>query len=50
MVDLIEEIARIYGYDNIPTNRAVASQDMHPTKEIGFDLLKVLELRVIHVQ
>ncbi|MBT8439470.1 MAG: phenylalanine--tRNA ligase subunit beta [Gammaproteobacteria bacterium] len=45
-VDLIEEIARIYGYENIPTNRAVASQDMHPTKEIGFDLLKAKRLLV----
>jgi len=45
-IDLIEEIARIYGYDNIPTNRAVASQDMHPTKEIGFDLLKAKRLLV----
>lgn len=45
-IDLIEEIARIYGYDNIPTNRAVASQDMHPAKEIGFDLLKAKRLLV----
>ncbi len=45
-IDLIEEIARIYGYDNIPTNRAVASQDMHPAKETGFNLLKAKRLLV----
>jgi len=45
-VDLIEEIARIYGYANIPTKRAVASLDMHPTKETGFDLLVAKRLLV----
>ena len=45
-VDLIEEIARIYGYENIPTNRAIASQDMHPTPEAGFDLLRAKRLLV----
>ncbi len=45
-VDLIEEIARIYGYENIPTNRAIASQDMHPGREVAFDLLKAKRLLV----
>ncbi len=45
-VDLIEEIARIFGYENIPTNRAIASQDMHPGREVAFDLLRAKRLLV----
>ena len=43
-VDLIEEIARIYGYDNIPAKRATAALDMHPSPETGFDLLRAKRL------
>ena len=43
-VDLIEEIARIYGYDNIPAKRAMAALDMHPSPETGFDLLRAKRL------
>ena len=45
-VDLIEELARIYGYENIPTNRAMASQDMHPGREVAFDLMRAKRLLV----
>jgi len=45
-VDLIEEIARIYGYDNIPTKRSLVSIDMHPAKENAFDLLRAKRLLV----
>ena len=45
-VDLIEEIARIYGYDNIPAKRSMAALDMHPAKETGFDLLRAKRLLV----
>ncbi|MGD2119488.1 MAG: phenylalanine--tRNA ligase subunit beta [Chromatiales bacterium] len=45
-VDLIEEIGRIYGYENIPTLRSIAVQDMHPQKENHFDLLRAKRLLV----
>ena len=43
-VDLIEEIARIFGYDNIPSKRSMAALDMHPRPETSFDLLKAKRL------
>lgn len=45
-VDLIEELARIYGYDNIPSNRSLVSIDMHPVRETAFDLNRAKRLLV----
>jgi len=45
-VDLIEELARIYGYDNIPNNRSLVSLDMHPVLETAFDLNRAKRLLV----
>ena len=45
-VDLIEEIGRIYGYANIPTNRTTSSMVMNASPEAAFDLAKAKQLLV----
>ncbi|MCF6281777.1 MAG: phenylalanine--tRNA ligase subunit beta [Candidatus Polarisedimenticolaceae bacterium] len=45
-VDLIEEIGRIYGYANIPTNRTLSSMVMSSPPEAAFDLAKAKLLLV----
>lgn len=44
--DLIEEVGRIYGYDNIPTKSPVASLKMHEYKEANLPLKRVRDLLV----
>ncbi len=44
--DLIEEIGRIYGYANIPTNRTLSSMVMSAPLEATFDLAKAKHLLV----
>ena len=45
-VDLIEEIGRIYGYTEIPTNRTASSMVMSSMPEAAFDLAKAKQLLV----
>lgn len=44
--DLIEEIGRIYGYANIPTNRTTSTMVMSSPLEVTFDLSKAKQLLV----
>ncbi|WED23099.1 phenylalanine--tRNA ligase subunit beta [Vibrio sp. JC009] len=44
--DLIEEIGRIYGYDNIPNQAPLASLDMNLHKEADMPLKRVRDLLV----
>ncbi|WP_418113287.1 phenylalanine--tRNA ligase subunit beta [Vibrio scophthalmi] len=44
--DLIEEVGRIYGYDNIPNQSPVAALSMHDHKEADLPLKRVRNLLV----
>lgn len=44
--DLIEEIARIYGYNNLPNNRLFMRSDVSPVTETSLDLDRVKDLLV----
>ena len=44
--DLIEEIGRIYGYDNIPALHGAASTRMEPRPEAAFDLWRAKQVLV----
>jgi phenylalanyl-tRNA synthetase beta chain len=45
-VDLIEEVARIYGYDAIPTSTAIAETPLRPNTETRIDLNQVADTLV----
>jgi phenylalanyl-tRNA synthetase beta chain len=45
-VDLIEEVGRIYGYNNIPTHTAVAALEMPPQPEAKVTLNRLRQLMV----
>ncbi len=44
--DLIEEVARIYGYDEIPTSTAIAATPLRPNTESKIDLNQVADTLV----
>lgn len=45
-VDLIEEIGRIYGYDNLPVNRPQASLEMPPVSESSVGIPRLRQVLV----
>lgn len=44
--DLIEEVGRVYGYDNIPTKAPIAALSMHSHQEVNLPLKRVRHLLV----
>ena len=44
--DLIEEVARIYGYDRIPEATGIAEMPLGPVTETGIDLERVADTLV----
>ncbi len=45
-VDLIEELGRIYGYDNLPESRPVQRMNMHPVPEAELELARTKQTLV----
>ena len=45
-MDLIEEVARIYGYDEIPVSTAIAETPLRPNTETRIDLNQVADTLV----